>query len=181
MHDQSFLCFHWFFIAGGPGWPTGPISRLLLCWSANIIMVKLKIKVISGIKLNSSVLGLPVQTRRPPTRTSQTPKQLWIFDLVAVFSGFCWCGSGHYTPSTLEGKAEEGGWVGKVSLLLAWQIQPQLRLITRTEASSRSRDRRLYSSGPEATTMTSAEKSAGFPWRHSSWGHFTPLESINSI
>lgn len=139
MHSQSFfLPSLIFFIAGGPGWATGPIRRLLLCWGTNIIMVKLKITIISGFKLNWFVLGLLMQTRRPPTHLSQTLKLLCIFDLVAVFSRFADVVLGDTCSTTLEGKAEEGGWVGKVSLLLAWQIQPRLRLRLRmeTEASS---------------------------------------------
>lgn len=103
VHRQAFFfsCLHWFFIAGGPGWPTGPIRRLLLFWGANIILGKLKIKLISDTKLHSSVLGLPVQARRPLTCASPTPKQLWIFYLAAVFSGFADVVLGAARPSAL--------------------------------------------------------------------------------
>lgn len=161
-----FSCLHWFFIAWGPGWPTAPIRRRLLFWDANIFMGKLKIKVISCIKLHSSVLGLPWQSRRPLTRASPTPKLLWIFHLAAVFSGFADVVLGATCPSTRPPfHVRREGWgrgLGGKSVSLSLMTNPssaqaKVRLRKRTEASSRARDRRLYSSGPEATIMTSAE------------------------
>lgn len=115
MSSVFFPAFTDFFIAREPGWPTGPIRRLLFFSGANIIMGKLKIKVISDTNLHSSVLGLPVQTRRPLTCASPTPKPLWIFHLATVFSGFAdvvllATHPLRSCPSTWEGKAEEGSW-----------------------------------------------------------------------
>lgn len=181
-----FSCLHWFFIAGGPGWPTGPIRRLLLFWEANIILGKLKIKLISDTKLHSSALGLPVQARRPLTCASPTPKQFWIFYLAAVFSGFADVVLGAARPSALppfhvrrQGWGRGLGWK-RVSVTLmttpaSTQATPAdvnggLQLSLRSTAAL------IWARGKDDDLSW---RSVGSPWQHNTKGHWTQFDTVS--
>lgn len=151
-------------------------------------MGKLKIKVISGIKLHSSVLGLPVKSRRPLTCTSPTPNLNISFS--CSIQRICWCGSWRYMPfrplalPCEEGRLRKGA--GLETCLCYSHDNSGLG-----SSYAYGRKHRPPAEAWDHNGCTHLDQrtiwpqlkvwSEGSPWRHSTKGHWTQFQSLNTI